>query len=237
MTDRWQRHDGQFQKRHHRGTTAQLLLHGPHNLRASGDHGMARPIVHRVGRRLVKPYLPKFYNPDNYLPIAIPGFGLLVAVIVITLVGFLTANLVGRSIINFGESLLNRTPLVRSIYKSLKQIFQTVLQDQSSSFKKAGLIEYPSPGLWSLVFIATDVKGEIAARFDERGMDMVTVFLPPTPIPTAGFLLFVPRDKIIPLQMSAEDAAKLLISGGLVAPDYSPLANAPQLAIKQQESV
>jgi uncharacterized membrane protein len=81
------------------------------------------------------------------------------------------------------------------------------------------------------------VKGEIAARFDERGMDMVTVFLPPTPIPTAGFLLFVPRDKIIPLQMSAEDAAKLLISGGLVAPDYNPLANAPPRAIKQQESV
>ncbi|MGH0347581.1 DUF502 domain-containing protein [Sinorhizobium meliloti] len=185
----------------------------------------------------VKPYLPSFYNPDNYLPIAIPGFGLLVAVVVITLVGFLTANLVGRSIINFGESLLNRTPLVRSIYKSLKQIFETVLQDQSSSFKRAGLIEYPSPGLWSLVFIATDVKGEIAARFDERGMDMVTVFLPPTPIPTAGFLLFVPRDKIIPLQMSAEDAAKLLISGGLVAPDYNPLANAPPRAIKQQESV
>ncbi|MBB4189746.1 DUF502 domain-containing protein [Sinorhizobium terangae] len=176
----------------------------------------------------VKPYLPNFYNPDTYSPVAIPGFGLLVAVIVITLVGFMTANLVGRSIVAFGESLLNRTPLVRTIYKSLKQIFQTVLQEQSSSFKKAGLIEYPSPGLWSLVFIATDVKGEIAAKFDERGMDMVTVFLPPTPIPTAGFLLFVPREKIIPLQMSAEDAAKLLISGGLVAPDYKPLANAPR---------
>lgn len=175
----------------------------------------------------VKPYLPSFYNPDNYLPVAIPGFGLLVAIVVITLVGFLTASLVGRSIVNFGESLLNRTPLVRTIYRSLKQIFQTVLQDQSSSFKKAGLIEYPSPGLWSLVFIATDAKGEIAAKFDERGLDMVAVFLPPTPLPTAGFLLFVPREKIVQLQMSAEDAAKLLISGGLVAPDYRPLANAP----------
>ncbi|AHK44336.1 MULTISPECIES: DUF502 domain-containing protein [Ensifer] len=184
----------------------------------------------------VKPYLPNFYNPDTYSPVAIPGFGLLVALIVITLVGFLTANLVGRSIVAFGESLVSRTPLVRTIYKSLKQIFQTVLQEQSSSFKKAGLIEYPSPGLWSLVFIATDVKGEVAAKFSERGMDMVTVFLPPTPIPTAGFLLFVPRDKIIPLEMSAEDAAKLLISGGLVAPDYKPLANAPPLQIAQQKS-
>ena len=183
----------------------------------------------------VKPYLPSFYNPDNYLPVAIPGFGLLVAIVVITLVGFMTANLVGRSIVNFGESLLNRMPLVRTIYKSLKQIFQTVLQDQSSSFKKAGLIEYPSPGLWSRVFIATDAKGEIAAKFNERGMDMVAVFLPPTPLPTAGYLLFVPREKIIPLQMSAEDAAKLLISGGLVAPDHKPLANAPR-PIAQQET-
>lgn len=183
----------------------------------------------------VKPYLPSFYNPDTYSPVAIPGFGLLVAIVVITLVGFLTASIIGRSIINFGESLLNRTPLVRTIYKSLKQIFQTVLQDQSTSFKKAGLIEYPSPGLWSLVFIATDAKGEIAAKFDERGMDMVAVFLPPTPLPTAGFLLFVPRDKIVPLQMSAEDAAKLLISGGLVTPDHKPLANAPPRTITQQK--
>ncbi|MCA1407804.1 DUF502 domain-containing protein [Ensifer sp. IC3342] len=182
----------------------------------------------------VKPYLPSFYNPDNYLPVAIPGFGLLVAIVVITLVGFMTANLVGRSIVNFGESLLNRMPLVRTIYKSLKQIFQTVLQDQSSSFKTAGLIEYPSPGLWSLVFIATDAKGEIAAKFNERGMDMVAVFLPPTPLPTAGYLLFVPREKIIPLQMSAEDAAKLLISGGLVAPDHKPLANAPRPIAQQK---
>lgn len=183
----------------------------------------------------VKPYLPNFYNPDTYSPVAIPGFGLLVAILVITFVGFMTANLVGRSIVNLAESVVNRTPLVRTIYKSTKQIFQTVLQEQSSSFKKAGLIEYPSPGLWSLVFIATDVRGEIASKFDERGMDMVTVFLPPTPIPTAGFLLFIPRDKIIPLEMSAEDAAKLLISGGLVTPDYKPLANAP-LTIGQQKT-
>ena len=107
----------------------------------------------------VKPYLPFDYNPDNFLPYPVPGFGLLTALMLITLVGFFTANLIGKSIVGFGESLLVRTPLVRSIYKGLKQIFQTVLQDQSNSFKKAGLIEYPSPGLWSLVFIATDAKG------------------------------------------------------------------------------
>ena len=178
----------------------------------------------------VKPYLPFDYNPDNFLPYPVPGFGLLTALMLITLVGFFTANLIGRSVVGFGESLLVRTPLVRPIYKGLKQIFQTVLQDQSNSFKRAGLIEYPSPGLWALVFIATDAKGELAVKFSERGLDMVAVFLPPTPVPTAGFLIFVPREKIVPLDMSSEDDAKLLLSGGLVTPDYLPKT----LAVSQE---
>ena len=168
----------------------------------------------------VKPYIPARYNPENYLQFAIPGFGLLIAVMIITMVGFLGKNLIGRSIVNFGESILHRMPLVRSIYKSLKQIFETVLKEESTSFKKVGLIEYPSPGLWSLVFISTDVKGELEVRFNELGQAMVTVFLPPTPVPTAGFLLFVPREKVTMLDMSTEEAAKLLISGGLITPDY-----------------
>ncbi|WP_075289104.1 DUF502 domain-containing protein [Pararhizobium arenae] len=178
----------------------------------------------------VKPYLPFDYNPDNFLPYPVPGFGLLTALMLITLVGFFAANLIGRSIVNFGESLLSRTPLVRTIYKGLKQIFQTVLQDQSNSFKKAGLIEYPSPGLWSLVFVATDAKGELAVKFRDRGLDMVAVFLPPTPVPTAGFLIFVPREKIVLLDMSAEDAAKMLISGGLVVPEQLPASLQSELS-------
>ncbi len=110
-----------------------------------------------------------------------------------------------------------------------------MLQDQTNSFKKAGLIEYPSPGLWSLVFISTDARGELAVRFQEKGLDMVTVFLPPTPVPTAGFLLFVPRDKIVMLDMSAEDAAKLLLSGGLVTPDFKPKALAPPKTVPATE--
>jgi uncharacterized membrane protein len=101
----------------------------------------------------------------------------------------------------------------------VKQIFETVLKERSNSFKKVGLIEYPSPGLWAMVFIATDAKGEIASKFNAMGHDMVSVFLPPTPVPTAGFLIFVPREKIVLLDMSPEDAAKLLISGGLVTPE------------------
>lgn len=168
----------------------------------------------------VRPYIPARYNPEQYLNFAIPGFGLLIAVVFITLVGFLGKNLIGQSIVRFGESIVHRMPLVRTIYKSLKQIFESVLKEQSNSFKKVGLIEYPSAGLWSLVFISTDAKGEVASKFSAMGKEMVTVFLPPTPVPTAGFLIFVPRDKIVMLDMSPEDAAKLLISGGLVAPDH-----------------
>ena len=107
----------------------------------------------------VKPYLPAVYNPDNYLPFSIPGFGLVTALVFITLVGFLTANLIGRTIIAYGESILNRMPLIRGVYKGLKQIFQTVLAEQNNSFNKAGLIEYPRRGIWSIVFLATETKG------------------------------------------------------------------------------
>ncbi len=170
----------------------------------------------------VKPYIPSRIDPESYLKFAIPGFGLLIAVVSITLIGFLGKNLIGRSVVDFSERVLHRMPLVRTLYKSLKQIFESVLKDQSSSFKRVGLIEFPSPGMWAVVFIATDVRGEIAARLNEDGREMVAVFLPPTPVPTAGFLMFVARDRIKLLDMTPEEAAKLLISGGLVMPDYKP---------------
>lgn len=172
----------------------------------------------------VKPLIPLQYRPEHYIQFAVPGFGLLIAVIVITIIGLLAKNFIGRSIVDFGESVLDRTPLVRSLYKGLKQLFETVLRERTDSFKKVGMIEYPSPGLWALVFVATDAKGEIAARFNDKGMEMAVVFLPPTPVPTAGFLIFVEKKKIMELDMSTEDAAKLLISGGLVSPDWSPKA-------------
>ena len=167
----------------------------------------------------VKPYIPDIYNPDNYLPFAIPGFGLLVALFVITLVGFLTANFIGKMIIGFGERLLNRMPVVRNLYSGLKQIFQTVLSDQSTSFQRVGILEYPRKGLYAIVFVATDTKGEVDVKLKENGIETVSVFLPTTPNPTSGFLLFVPKEDLIELDMGVEDAAKLVISAGLVAPD------------------
>jgi uncharacterized membrane protein len=175
----------------------------------------------------VKPYIPTRYNPESYLDVAVPGLGMIIAIAFITVIGFLGKNLIGRSIVSFGESVLHRMPLVRTIYKSLKQIFETVLKEQSTSFKKCGLIEFPSPGSWTLVFISGDAKGEIAARLNENGEELVSVFLAPTPVPTAGFLMFFPRSKIIILDMTPEEGARLLISGGMLAPDYLPKGTQP----------
>ncbi|MBU0739268.1 MAG: DUF502 domain-containing protein [Alphaproteobacteria bacterium] len=170
----------------------------------------------------VKPYLPDRYNPEAYLKFAVPGTGLLIAILFITLVGFLGRNLIGRSIVSYSENILNRMPLVRTVYKSTKQIFETVLKEQGNSFKKVGLIEFPRAGTWALVFVSTDAKGEIAAKLNQDGEEMVAVFLAPTPVPTAGFLMFVPRSKLMLLDMSPEEGVKLLISAGLVTPDYKP---------------
>lgn len=170
----------------------------------------------------VKPYIPDRYNPESYLKFAVPGTGLLIALLFITLVGFLGRNLIGRSIVGYSENILNRMPLVRTVYKSTKQIFETVLKEQGTSFKKVGLIEFPRAGTWALVFISSDAKGEIAVKLNQNGEEMVAVFLAPTPVPTAGFLMFVPRSKLMLLDMTPEEGVKLLISAGLVTPDYKP---------------
>lgn len=168
----------------------------------------------------VKPYIPRVYNPDEYLPFAVPGFGLIVAIFGITIIGFLTANLIGRSIVGFGERLLARMPVVRNIYSALKQIFETVFREDSASFQKVVLVEYPRRGIWALAFVATDTLGEVQARLDDPAGQTVSVFLPTTPNPTSGFLLFVPKVDVVELDMSVEEAAKLVISAGLVAPEF-----------------
>ncbi|WP_107990553.1 DUF502 domain-containing protein [Breoghania corrubedonensis] len=170
----------------------------------------------------VKPLLPIHYNPDTYLPFPVPGVGLIVSVSMLIIVGFLTANIAGRTLVSYGEQILGRMPLVRNLYSGLKQIFETVLSESGSSFKRAGMIEYPRKGLWAIVFLATDTKGEVAVKLDHADPDMISVFLPTTPNPTSGFLLFVPRHEVILLDMSVEEAAKLVISAGLVTPPYPP---------------
>lgn len=182
------------------------------------------------------PYIPTVYNPDTYLPFSIPGFGLIIALFVITIVGFLTANYIGRTIWSYGEVLLGRMPVVRNLYSGLKQIFQTVLSDKSSSFQEVGIIEYPRKGLWAIVFIATDTKGEVDRRLKNIKQTTVAVFLPTTPNPTSGFLLFVPKKDITILDMKVEDAAKLVISAGLVAPDTVKIKDADRQEIKKEDA-
>ncbi|MEM1318401.1 MAG: DUF502 domain-containing protein, partial [Pseudomonadota bacterium] len=160
------------------------------------------------------------------------GIGLLIAFFVITMVGFLTANLIGRSIVGYGEYLLSRMPVVRSIYSALKQIFETVFREDSDSFQAVVLVQYPREGLWALAFVATDTLGETQARLDEPAGKTISVFLPTTPNPTSGFLLFVPKEDVIWMDMSVEEAAKLIISAGLVAPEFEAIK---QDAIAQYE--
>jgi uncharacterized membrane protein len=173
--------------------------------------------VHWVDSR-VKPLIPHVYNPGNYLPFSVPGVGLLFAILVLTLLGFLTASLLGRTIVGYGESLLDRMPLVRNLYRGLKQLFQTVLSQTSRSFQKVALVEYPTKGVWRVGFVTTSAKGEIPGRLPDG--DTLAVFIPNTPNVTAGFLVFVPRRETIILDMTVEEAAKMIISAGLVSPQH-----------------
>ena len=152
----------------------------------------------------------------NKLVVAnIPGAGLIIGLILITVIGAVAAGFLGRWLIGLGESILNRMPVVRTIYGASKQILETVISAQSDAFRDAVLVEYPRRGLWVIGFVTGGTKGEVAERMDGN---MVNVFIPTTPNPTSGFLLFCPRDELIYLDMSVEDAVKLVVSGGIVHP-------------------
>ncbi len=167
----------------------------------------------------LRQYIPDQYNPETYLPFSIPGLGLIFAIFIIMVIGATTANLFGRSLVSYGESVLDRMPVVRNLYRAIKQIFETVLSQEGNSFQKVGLIEYPRKGLHAIVFISTETTGEIA-DLCSHGEPMLSVFLPTTPNPTSGYLLFVPTKDVQILDMSVEEGAKLVISAGLVVPEH-----------------
>ena len=166
----------------------------------------------------VKPLIPSRYLPEHYLPFTVPGVGLIVAIGGLIIIGALTANLFGRSIVSYGEMMLDRMPVVRGVYRLIKQIFQTIFSNTGHSFKRVGLIEFPRRGLYAIVFLAGDPPFEIEERIG-NGNPMITVFMPNGPNPTTGFIVFVQASEVIPLDLSVEDAAKLVVSAGLVAPD------------------
>lgn len=165
----------------------------------------------------VRPLIPELYRPETYLPWKIPGSGLVVALFALTLLGFLTANLVGRSLVQLGDHLIDRMPIVRPIYKTVKQVFQMLFSKSGTSFRKVGLVEFPAPGMWSLVFISQPPSTEVAARLPD-GDEHISVFLPCTPNPTTGFYFYVPRKNIIELEIPVEQAATLIMSAGMIQP-------------------
>ena len=166
------------------------------------------------------PLIPAQYQPDTVLPFDIPGLGLVIAVILLTLLGAFTANFFGRAILNFAERLVDRMPVVRSIYGAIKQIFETVISQSTTSFRDVGMIEYPRKGIYTIVFVTSQTQAHLGLRY---GLDLISVFLPTTPNPTSGFLLYVPREDVTILDMTIEEGAKLIISAGLVEPKKLPV--------------
>jgi uncharacterized membrane protein len=163
----------------------------------------------------MRPFIPIGLRAETYLPFKVPGYGLIVALFALTLLGFLAAGLVGRTLVEFSESLLNRMPIVRPIYKTMKQIFETLFSKGGSSFRKVALAEFPT-GMWSVVFLASPPSGDVAARLP--GDDFVSCFLPCTPNPTTGFFFYAPRSKVIELEITVEQAMALIMSAGMVQP-------------------
>lgn len=172
----------------------------------------------------VTPLIPHRFNPESYLPFAVPGLGLVVVLVVLTVIGMLTAGFLGRTLTHLYEALLTRMPVIRGVYGAVKQVIETVLAQRSQAFRQAVLIEFPRRDAWGVGFITGTPKGELQEVSEE---DMVNVFLPTTPNPTTGFLMIVPRKDVVPLQMSVEDAVKLIMSGGIVVPPSLPAEPRP----------
>ena len=163
----------------------------------------------------IKPLIPERWNPETYVDVALPGLGVLVAIIGLTIIGMIAANLIGKTLVNMGDWIIGRVPLVRTIHMTLKQALLVFTSDKSNSFKEVVMVEYPRKGSWAVGFLTTETRGELA----EKAPGMVGVFVPTTPNPTSGFLIFVPADEVKHLDMSVEDGAKLIVSAGLIVPE------------------
>lgn len=174
----------------------------------------------------VLPFIPDIYQPENVFKrifgedtaINIRGVGVVVFLLFTVLVGWIAKGVIGRSMLRYAEGLVEQLPVVRSVYNGLKQLAETVFAQSETSFEKACLVEYPRRGIWAVAFVSTTTKGEVDAKIP-RDEPLISVFLPTTPNPTSGFLLFVPKEDVILLDMKVEDAAKLVISAGLVYPN------------------
>ncbi len=156
--------------------------------------------------------LPDAINPRSYVDV--PGVGILILVLFLTLVGFLAANYLGRMTVRIGEGILNRTPVIRSFYAAVKQIFETVLSKQTQSFREVVMVEYPRQGMWALAFVIGRAPPEVQAKMTE---EVYSVFVPTMSF-TSGYLVFSPRKDMTTVEMTIEEALKMIVSGGIVVP-------------------
>ncbi len=184
-------------------------------------------IDNRVG-----PLLPPLLKPETYTNYAIPGFGVLVLVIALTVLGAITANLVGRSLLTLTDRVFSRIPIVRNVYAAIKQLTEVLANNQQASFDRCVMIEYPKKGSWCLGFVSSHAKGEIGAKL---GTQKIGVFVPTTPNPTSGFLIYVEESESISLDMTVEEGAKMILTAGLVVPDFVPPEAADAASVAEPE--
>ncbi len=163
----------------------------------------------------VRKILPDEYSPDYYLPVYVPGFGLIISIVFFIFVGWFARNFLGRMVINLYEYVMSRVPVIRHIYSAIKQIAETIMASQSQAFRDVVLLEYPRKGIWSIAFVTNTTQGEVQRITDE---ETINVFVPTTPNPTSGFLLFVPKKDAHFLNMTVEEGIKLVVSAGIIAP-------------------
>jgi uncharacterized membrane protein len=171
-------------------------------------------ILHFVDAH-VTPLIPEHYNPNSYLPFGIPGLGLVIVLVLVTLVGAVTAGYLGRVLVRLNDIVLARMPVLSGIYGAVKQLVESVFGRQANAFRQVVLVEWPREGAWTLALVTAATAEEIQAHFSE---DMITIMVLTTPNPTSGYLVVLPRDQVIPLEMSVEDAMKMVLSSGLVVP-------------------
>lgn len=182
-------------------------------------------MIAQIDSRIV-PLLPAALKPETYLNYAVPGFGLLVLIFTLTIIGAIATNLIGRSIIRTLDRFLSTVPIVRNVYSAFKQLVDVLATNHTSKFDEVVLIEYPRKGCWCVGFVASSARGEIGTRLTANH---IGVFVPTTPNPTSGFLMYVEPSEVIRMDMSVEDGAKMILSAGLVVPEHMPLKKGERL--------
>ena len=173
--------------------------------------------IDRSVNKMIPPQLRE--RIDEQLPFSIPGLGVILLVLLLILIGMFAAGFLGKFFLKLGEWIVYKMPFISSVYSLLKQVFETFLSNKNQAFTKVVLLEYPRKGIWILGFVSTETSGEVAGKVNDK---MLNVFIPTTPNPTSGFLIFVPKKDTIELNMTVEEGIKFVISGGLVDPESMP---------------